>query len=219
MTENSSIKIETKQRELADLKHKITELEGEIADEIAAQPWSAVGFYGVYYATTGFMIGTFAAAISLMVNMIGAPVAGKSPLELIRIFLTFPLGEKALQLSEKGTQVYAVSDGVILAIGCCLYLGTGMLLGVPFQMLLGRYANDSLFKRIVISSILALGVWLLVFFGILSWLQPYLFGGNWITDPAVLPGWVAACTHLVFGWSMAFLYPLGRYIPFETESE
>ena len=35
-------------------------------------------------------------------------VAGKTPLELIRVYLTFPLGEKALQLTDTGQSVYAV---------------------------------------------------------------------------------------------------------------
>ena len=71
-----------------------------------------------------------------MFNVICAPIAGKTPLELIRIYLTFPLGEKALELTSAGPGGYAVGDGVILAIGCCLYLGTGMLLGIPVYLAL-----------------------------------------------------------------------------------
>ena len=47
---------------------------------------------------------------------------------------------------------------------------------------------------------LAIAVWLVNFYGILSWLQPLLFGGNWIVER--IPWWVAAATHLVFGWTM-----------------
>lgn len=73
---------------------------------------------------------------SLLFNVIGAPIAGKTPLELIRVYLTFPLGEKALELSNSGQGGYAVGDGMILAIGCCLYLATGMLLGIPVYLCL-----------------------------------------------------------------------------------
>ena len=38
--------------------------------------------------------------------------------------------------------------------------------------------------------------------------------GNWITNPSYLPWWVAAATHLVFGWTIALLYPLGEYTPY-----
>jgi len=62
-------------------------------------------------------------------------------------------------------------------------------------------------------------LWGVNFYGILSWLQPALFGGNWIVDPQYLPPWVAAGTHLVFGLSMALLYPLaqGTYLQHSTE--
>ena len=48
--------------------------------------------------------------VSLLFNVIGAPLAGKSPLELIRVYLTFPLGEKALELDRQGQSAYAVND-------------------------------------------------------------------------------------------------------------
>ncbi len=57
------------------------------------------------------------------------------------------------------------------------------------------------------------------FYGILLWLQPLLFGGHWITDSALLPWWVAALTHLVYGWTMALVSPLGQYTPYHTVTE
>ena len=50
----------------------------------------------------GFLLGLLGAMASLLFNVIGSLVAGKNPLELIRIYLTFPLGEKALRLVEAG---------------------------------------------------------------------------------------------------------------------
>ena len=114
----------------------------EIDREEALAGWQASGYYAAYYATAGFLLGTFGAMASLLFNVIGAPIAGKSPLELIRIYLTFPLGEQALELTGAGRSVYAVGDGLILAIGCCLYLGTGMLLGIPVYMALARFAAE-----------------------------------------------------------------------------
>ena len=60
--------------------------------EEAAAGWQPSGYYTAYYATAGFLLGSFGAMASLLFNVIGAPIAGKSPLELIRIYLTFPLG-------------------------------------------------------------------------------------------------------------------------------
>ncbi|OYW20910.1 MAG: hypothetical protein B7Z55_06485 [Planctomycetales bacterium 12-60-4] len=136
-----------KQQELLQLRERVQQLEAEIAAEQGGRHWPPGGFYMEYYATTGFMLGMFAAAISLLVNVIGAPIAGKSPLELIRVYLTFPLGEKALQLASQQTDVYAIGDGVMLAIGCCLYLGTGMVLGVPFFVALVRLTEHGVIDR------------------------------------------------------------------------
>jgi hypothetical protein len=52
-------------------------------------------------------------------------------------------------------------------------------------------------------TILALAVWAINFYGVMSWLQPLLFGDRWITD--LIPWWVAAVTHLAFGWTVALL--------------
>jgi hypothetical protein len=57
-------------------------------------------------------------------------------------------------------------------------------------------------------------LWAIAFYGVLAWFQPMLLGGNWITDPAILPPWVAAGTHIVFGLTMALLYPLGQFTPY-----
>lgn len=203
---------ERKQQELTELLARVQQLEGEIEAEETVGQWPPKGFYTEYYATSGFLLGMFGAMTSLLVNVIGAPIAGKSPLELIRVYLTFPLGAKALELATQQTDVYAIPDGVMLAIGCCLYLGTGMLLGIPFFVVLVRLTEGaSVAMRLVVATGLSLVLWLINFYGLLSWLQPALIGGNWITDPAILPTWVAVMTHLIFGWTLALAYPLGKF--------
>lgn len=213
--------IEAKRDELERLRARVKELEAEVNREAAGMPsWQASGYYTAYYATTGFLLGIFGAAASLLANVVGAPIAGKHPLELIRVYLTFPLGDKALQLANAPGKIYALDDGVILAIGCCLYLFTGMLLGVLFHLAISRFVpRSSLMGRLLFVTVLSIALWLVNFYGILSWLQPMLFGGNWITNPSYLPPWVAAVTHLAFGWTMALVYPLGQYIPYQRPTE
>jgi hypothetical protein len=130
-------------------------------------------------------------------------------LKLIQVYLTFPFGEPALEMDT----------GLVLAMGCCLYLGTGMLLGIPFQLANGWCDRDGTHfsRRILVSTILGVGVWLINYYGILIWLQPLLFDGNWIVEK--IPAWVACLTHVVFGWTMALLYPLGLYVPYRLPSE
>jgi len=213
----------TRRQELEKIRAQIQQLEAEIRSDEAERGWHASGYYTAYYATAGFLLGIFGAMASLLFNVIGAPIAGKTPLELIRVYLTFPLGGRALQLTGSGHAAYAVGDGVILAVGCCLYLATGMLLGIPVYLALARFAaKGGLIPRLAVASLVSLAIWGLNFYAILSWLQPLLIGGdpgNWITNPKYLPWWVAAATHLVFGWTIALLYPLGEYTPYRRAKD
>jgi hypothetical protein len=220
--EDPAMDLEAKFEELEQVKAHVERLEAEIATARAGPGWRATGHYTAYEATAGFLLGSVAAIVSLLVNVVAAPLAGKSPLELIRVYLTFPLGENALHFTE-GVHQYAVNDRVILAFGCCLYVATGMLLGIPVFMALARFAaRGGLGMRLIVASIVSLLIWAIMFYGILSWLQPLLVEGdpgNWITNTAYLPWWVAAATHLVFGWTIALLYPLGVYRPYHRLTE
>lgn len=209
--------LESKQLELLAMRQQANELEAEILEASAAIPWRLTGFYTMYYATNGFLLGLIAAAVSLVFNVIGAPLAGKAPLELIRVYLTFPFGERALQLTDATTQVYAIDNGVILTCGVCLYLFTGMFLGVPFHVLLARFtARATTFQRILFAAALGIFAWAVLFYGVLVWLQPMVCGGNWIASGEYLPWWVAAATHVVFGVTMVFVFPFGQFVPYQT---
>ncbi len=216
----NSTDLNTQKKKLMDLRDQVRQLESEILNVEAGQTWQATGFYTAYYATTGFMLGMFGAISSLFVNVICSPIVGKHPLEIIRIYLTFPFGKNALALTTAAENMYAIDDGMILALGCCLYIGMGMLLGVPFHVVLTRIApHASLPVRLIYGAVVATALWLIGFYGILTWLQPALFGGDWITNGELLPWWVAMATHLVYGLTMALVYPLGQYIPYATTTD
>ncbi|REJ64838.1 MAG: hypothetical protein DWQ31_20350 [Planctomycetota bacterium] len=198
--------------QVAEVRQRLAELESELASERSSTSrWQPAGFYLDYYATAGFFLGMIAALTSLVLNVVGSSLFDKHPLRIIQVYLTFPLGEDAL----------ALDSGLALAVGCCLYIGTGMLLGIVFQVVLGRFAAGPgrVVRRLVIASVLAVAVWLVAFYGILSWLQPLLFDGAWIVE--LVPWYVGMLTHLVFGWTMALVFPLGMYGSFtpQTESE
>ena len=56
-----------------------------------------------------------------------------------------------------------------------------MLLGIPIYMALARFAADGgIVKRLIVASVVSLLIWAVMFYGILSWLQPLLVEG----DPA-----------------------------------
>jgi len=204
-----SEKIERLERLEAEAAALAAEIE---ASRAGGDDWKRRGYYLTYYATAGFFLGMVAALVSLVFNVVGASLAGKNPLQLIKVYLTFGLGAKALDP--------ALDSGLALAIGCVLYIATGMLLGIIFHVILTRYAADAgLWGRLAWATGIAVAVWLVNFYGLIAWLQPLLFGGNWIIDNKELPWWVALATHLVFGWTMALIYPWGLYHPYRLQTE
>lgn len=206
-----------KQRELAQLRadaaqidRRIQQLEAELAHRPGQPDWRDQNQYWTYYATTGFFLGMAGAIASLLFNIIGSLAVGQHPLKLIQVYLTFGLGERALQ----GEQ----DNNLTLLVGCCLYIATGMLYGIPFQMVMSRLPSaGSLPARMIVASVLGLFLWVVNFYFILTWLQPLLFGGRWIVDE--IPWFVSASTHLVFAWTMALLYPWGAFIPYRLSTE
>lgn len=201
----SSPERRAKLEQLDLLRRQLEDLEKDL--DLAPALGSAPTPYGMYDATSGFVMGMVAAAASLLLNVVGAALVGINPLRLIQVYLTFPLGERAL-----GDDM---NSGATLALGCCLYLFTGMLLGAPLQILMAELVPAARWpKRMLFATIAGLALWIVNFYLILSWLQPLLFGGNWITDPKILPPWVGAATHLVFAWTMAALHPWGRFRPY-----
>lgn len=198
---------EALRRELETLQSRIRQLETELAslDEpvaITSPNWPPREFYAVYYAMAGAILGLAGAAVSLLFNVVGAVAVGKHPLALIQVYLTFPMGANALTMDS----------GLALAIGCCLYLFTGVVLGIPFSLVIYRwFANSSFATRAAVTTVLSLAIWMINFYGILSWLQPTLFGGRWIVDE--IPWYVGAATHLVFGWTVLLLLPFARFQP------
>ncbi|MFN9720545.1 MAG: hypothetical protein ACK58L_17740 [Planctomycetota bacterium] len=213
--------IPQKQKQLAALKAQVAALESELAAIDVPGPWAPETFYSGYYLTSGFVLGGFAAMVSLLFNVLGSLIAQKHPLEIIRVYLTFPLGERALPLgSQTGRSPFVISDGMILALGCCLYIGTGMVLGSLFHCVISKYAEARpMGTKLLWGTILGVVVWFVNYYLILSWLQPMLFGDNWITKNELLPWWVALATHLIFGWAMALMAPFGAYVPYKRPTD
>ncbi|MFO1000838.1 MAG: hypothetical protein U0936_10890 [Planctomycetaceae bacterium] len=182
--------LQHKQQQLESLRAQVRSLESELAATDIPREWKPQSFYSMYYITVGFVLGGFAAMVSLLFNVIGATVAGKYPLEIIRVYLTFPLGEKALPLgNQTGGSPFVIDDGMILALGCCLYIGTGMVLGSVFHAVIARFTEDRpmtvklirapswnsrLVRELLPDSFLAaaIAVW-----------------SGWITDGTHLPWW------------------------------
>jgi len=168
--------------------------------------WPPQGFYWMFHIVAGATLGLFGAAASLLVNIIGATLTGLPAFKLIQVYLTFPMGERALALSSEQ------DGGVVLFVGSLLYLITGSLYGIAFHLVMRLYFPKSGFgKKLAIGSGIGLALWIINFYLILSWLQPVLLGGNWIVS--MIPIWVGAGTHLVFAWTMVLVESWGRFEP------
>jgi hypothetical protein len=201
-----------KLRQLDALLKQATAVEAEIAAmEEGVKPRFSQ-FYTAYYATTGFLLGSFGAITSLLFNVVGGLAVEGDAMKLIRVYLTFPMGKQALEMSDKS------HEPLLLALGCCLYIATGMALGVLFQIVIARTAGSRGFiTRCLWSCGLGVVVWLVAFYCILTWLQPLLFGGNWIVEQ--IPWYVGLATHLVYAVTHAAVFPLGVYTPYRLPPE
>ena len=152
--------LEQRRQALSQLRQEVARLEAEIADGEVSAAWAPQRFYSAFYATTGFVLGGVAAMASLMFNVIGSTVAGGHPLRIIGVYLTFPLGDQALRLTTGTGTGYVIDDGVILAVGCCLYIGTGTVLGVVFHTVISMVSEGRpLIERLMVGTLLGVVVW------------------------------------------------------------
>jgi hypothetical protein len=190
------------EREIERLEARAAELRGRLAGGADGGPWWPERFYAAYHVVVGSMLGLIAAGASLLFNVVGSLMTGREPLQLIKIYLTFPLGERAFQ-SE---------NGVALSTGVLLYLATGMVFGAAMHAIGQRwFAQAQLARRLALATLAGLVLWLINYYAILVWLQPLLFHGDWIVRQ--IPPPVAAATHLVFTWTLTLLAFLGRFEP------
>jgi hypothetical protein len=179
----------------------------EPPDNTPLRIWPEPGYRPALHVREGLLLGMVAGCTSLVFNVIGSvfwPAVSdqpQHPLHLIQVYLTFPFGEAALQLQS----------GYVLALGCLLFVGTGMIYGALFVLGVSFFfpRADSL-ARLTICIGLALILWFVNFYFLLPWMQPLLFGGHWIVD--LMPWWVAASTHLVFGGTIGSLCPSAKTI-------
>ena len=167
----------------------IRKLEAEEAETQSV--WPPTGYYLLWHVVIGAVLGSIGATVSLLANALGAPLFGEKSLQLIRVYLTFPMGAQALE----------AETGLVVFVGVCLYLGTGAIFGIGFHLLMSTvFVKASNSKRFVVSTLIGLALWIANFYLILNWLQPMLQGDNWIVR--LVPFWVAALTHLAFVWTM-----------------
>lgn len=198
---------QNRKRLIEEHQEAIRDLEARAGEGEAGEGWPPDRFYLLWHVVIGMMLGALGAVVSLLANVAGAPLFGRRPLELIRVYLTFPMGGRALEVEE----------AAVLTIGCVLYLMTGALFGILLHLVWTVYfAEASKGKKFLVATAMGIGLWIFNFYLVLSWLQPALLGGNWIVR--LIPPWVGALTHLVYTWTMVLGEFWGRFEAYRGSS-
>ena len=162
---------------------------------------------GISTFTMGSVAGFLGAITCLICNIAGAIVLGVEPLRLLRIYATILEGRRALDISR--------ADFFIAAF--TLHLVTGILFGTIFALGARKFCAG-LHRYIVAGAGYGIAIWLVNFYGVLSWFQPLLHGTAFILTE--IPVAVAVLTHISYGLTVALVtYVLQRDFMYTSQTK
>jgi len=192
------------QREIDRHRQAIAELEAKLAALPGGRrAWPPPGFYTTYYVVAGITLGTMGAFVSFIFNLVGSLIVTQDPMLILRVFGTFFVGRDALTTDNLN----------FLMLVLLTHLIVGSVGGAVFHVVINRnFADRSSGQKILLSALFGCAIWLINFYGIISWVQPLLVGQAYILR--LMPFWVAALTHIIYGLTLGLLQPLGRFIPY-----
>ena len=161
---------------------------------------------GISTFTVGSVAGFLGAITCLICNIAGALVLGVEPLRLLRIYATILEGRRALDISR--------ADFFIAAFA--LHIVTGIFFGTIFALGARKFCAG-LQRYILAGAGYGIAIWLVNFYGILSWLQPLLHGSAFILTE--IPIAVAVLTHVSYGLTVALVtYVLQRDFMYSSQT-
>lgn len=192
------------EREIEEHRQVISRLEEELTElPTPAAPWPPPGFYATFYLVAGLMLGTMGALNSFLFNVVGSFVVNQDPMYILRVLGTFFIGKEAL----------TTDDMTFLMLVMLTHLSVGAVAGALFHFGLNLFWPNLLASRLLlISAGFGIALWLVSFYGVISWLQPLLVGQAFILQ--MMPFWVALLTHIVYGLTLGLLQPMGRFVPY-----
>jgi hypothetical protein len=179
----------------------IVDLEAQLR-EPATATWPPVGFYLTFYIVAGTTIGILGSVTSFLFNVIGSLLVRQDPLYVLRVYGTIFLGGKALVTED-------LNFFMLVAV---VHFSVGASAGAVFHVLVNRFVPDQPLLQILLGGLYGLVMWVVNFYLVIAWLQPLLVGEPYILE--LMPFWVAALTHVVYGLTLGFLQPLGRFVPY-----
>jgi hypothetical protein len=180
----------------------ILELQGQLAADTTAPSWPPHGFYLTFYVVAGTLIGILGSLVSFLFNVVGSLLVNQDPLLFLRVYGTFFLGAKAL----------TTDDLTFFMLVAVVHFSVGAIAGAVYHVAVNWLLPERPLAQIAIGAAYGLLMWLVNFYGIIIWLQPRLVGQAYVLQ--LMPAWVGALTHLIYGLTLGFLQPLGRFVPY-----
>jgi hypothetical protein len=173
-----------------------------IVDEKLTQTRAGAG-----YLLRALILGVLASWVALAFNVVGAITLGTTAphlLKLLRVYATFFHGEPAL--------TGEMSGGLVILISFLLYTTTGAVVGAPLTLVYERrFGTHGWYMRVIDGAWIGILMWVISFYGVLSWLQPLALRVVGYADeprafiPEHIPIWVGVATHICFVESVLVL--------------
>jgi len=189
------------QRAIERHRAALVELEAELDEPVTAS-WPPVGFYLTFYIVAGTTIGIMGSLASFIFHIVGSLMVNQDPLRFLRVYGTVFLGARALTTED-------LNFFMLVAI---VHFSIGAIAGAVFHVLVNRFVPERTGLQIGLGALYGLLMWIVNFYLILSWLQPRLVGEAYVLT--MMPWWIAALTHVIYGVTLGLLQPLGRFVPY-----
>ena len=188
-------------REIEQHRAAIIDLEAQLREPVT-HSWPPVGFYLTFYIVAGATIGILGSVTSFAFNVLGSLLVKQDPLLVLRVYGTVFLGAKALTTDD-------LNFFMLVAV---VHFSVGASAGAVFQVFISRFVPERPALQIVLGGVYGLLMWIVNFYLIIAWLQPRLVGQAYVLE--LMPVWIAALTHLIYGLTLGVLQPLGRFVPY-----
>jgi hypothetical protein len=187
--------------QIGEYRRAIAELEARLREE-TAPTWPPRGFYLTYYVVSGLLIGILGSLTSFAFHIVGSLIINQDPLHILRVYGTVFLGARALTSDD-------LNFFMLVAV---VHFSVGAAGGAVFHVLVNRYVPPRAPLQIALGAAYGLLMWVVNFYFVLVWLQPRLVGQPYVLE--LMPAWIAALTHLIYGVTLGVLEPLGRFEPY-----
>lgn len=190
------------ERQIQTHRAAIADLESRLSPLAVSPGWPPHGFYLTFYVVAGTLIGILGSLVSFLFNVLGSLIVNQDPLLILRVYGTVFLGKQAL----------VTDDLTFFMLVAVVHFSVGAIAGAVFHVGVNWLVPDRPIMQIGLGALYGLGMWIVNFYGVLVWLQPRLVGHAFVLE--LMPVWVAALTHVLFGVTLGALQPLGRFTPY-----